>query len=71
MKNKTKTDTKTKAVRRQRGEHSFLYSEIDFLVPRCKTCGCDEDDAFVGGLECSFNQKKGWNPTKKFDPPTF
>ena len=38
--------------RRKRGEHRF--SAADF--PRCVTCGCDEDDAFVGGQECTFGQ---------------
>ena len=45
-----------KRERRKRGEHRFLCA--DGVFPRCVTCGCDEDDAFVGGQECSFGQKK-------------
>ena len=37
---------------RKSGEHRFLYASG--LVPKCATCGCDEDDTFVGGEECSY-----------------
>jgi hypothetical protein len=41
--------------KRKTGEHYFTsFGEIW----RCKTCGRDEDDAFVGGEECSFVAKK-------------
>jgi hypothetical protein len=39
---------------RKTGEHLFVPCGG---LPRCATCGCDEDDAFVGGEPCSF--KKG------------
>ena len=39
---------------RKTGEHHF--SNPTSGIPRCITCGCDEDDAFVGGEECSFGQ---------------
>lgn len=42
---------------RQTGEH--LFSNPSNGIPRCITCGCDEDDAFVGGEECSFNSNLG------------
>ena len=44
-----------KRERRKRGEHHF--SNPTNGIPRCVTCGCDEDDAFVGGEECSYGQK--------------
>lgn len=46
---------KPKAKRNQRkaGEHRFADCGGN---PRCVTCGCDEDDAFVGGQECSFGK---------------
>jgi hypothetical protein len=40
---------------RRVGEHYF--SNPTNGIPRCITCGCDEDDAFCGGQECSFGQK--------------
>lgn len=43
--------------RGERGEH--LWHEHDG-VTKCVTCFCDQDDAFVGGLECSYKQKPGW-----------
>ena len=43
----------TKRVRRKAGEHRFADCGG---APRCVTCGCDEDDAFVGGQECSFGK---------------
>ena len=49
--------SKSKQIRRKRGEHYFInVNGINY----CKTCGCDEDDAFVGGLECYYGQKEGW-----------
>jgi hypothetical protein len=51
---KSSVKTKTKSIRRKRGEHHFLYAEG--VVPKCVTCGCDEDDAFVGGQECSYGK---------------
>ena len=47
---------KPKLPRRKTGEH--LFSNPTGGIPRCVTCGCDEDDAFVGGEECSFTTKK-------------
>jgi hypothetical protein len=40
--------------RRENGEHRF--SSPTNGIPRCITCGCDEDDAFVGGEECTFKR---------------
>lgn len=54
MKNKSVND-KPKRIRRKRGEHRFADCGG---LPRCITCGCDEDDAFVGGEECSYG--KNW-----------
>jgi len=52
---KTKSlQKKQKKQIRQTGEH--LWAPCGGF-PRCVTCGCDEDDAHVGGQECSF--KKG------------
>jgi len=45
---------KNKIERRKKGEH--LFSNPTGGIPRCVTCGCDEDDAFVGGEECSYGQ---------------
>jgi hypothetical protein len=42
---------KAKRIRRKAGQHSFADCGG---YPRCVTCGKDEDDAFVGGEECSF-----------------
>lgn len=36
---------------RQTGQHLFAHCGG---IPKCVTCGCDEDDAFVGGEECTF-----------------
>lgn len=44
-----------KSIRRKSGEH--LFSNPTDGIPRCITCGCDEDDAFVGGQECSYGEK--------------
>ena len=41
--------------RRKTGEHSFADCGGN---PRCVTCGCDEDDAFVGGEKCTFKALK-------------
>ena len=46
MKNKSEN-------KRKRGEHLFVPCGG---YPRCVTCGCDEDDAFVGGQECTYGQ---------------
>ena len=46
---------KRKYTIRKPGEHHF--SNPTDGIPRCITCGCDEDDAFVGGQECSFKRK--------------
>lgn len=46
--------SKVKPERRKRGEHRFADCGG---VPCCVTCGCDEDDAFIGGQECSYQQK--------------
>ena len=43
-----------KRKKRKKGEH--LWNEHNG-VTRCVTCFCDEDDAFVGGQECSFGEK--------------
>lgn len=37
--------------RRAKGEHRWAPFGG---YPRCVTCGCDEDDVFVGGQKCSF-----------------
>ena len=42
-----------KRPRRKAGQHSFADCGGN---PRCVTCGCDEDDAFVGGEECTFGK---------------
>ena len=42
---------KPKRIRRKTGEHR--WHEHDGIT-KCFTCFCDEDDAFVGGQECSF-----------------
>jgi hypothetical protein len=55
-----KIKVKSKRVNRKRGEHRF--SQPTNGIPRCVTCGCDEDDAFVGGQECSYKQKENWKP---------
>jgi len=57
---KTKV-TKPKRERRKRGQHHFRYYN-NIELARCITCGCDEDDAFVGGQECSYGQKPDWKP---------
>jgi hypothetical protein len=36
---------------RSKGAHLFVPMGGH---PRCADCGCDEDDAFVGGEECTF-----------------
>jgi hypothetical protein len=41
-------------TKRKRGEH--LFADCGG-VPRCVTCGCDEDDAFVGAAECTYGEK--------------
>jgi hypothetical protein len=38
---------------RKSGEHVFAPCGG---VPRCVTCGCDEDDAFIGGQRCTFKK---------------
>ena len=46
---------KTKACSaRESGQHHFVPCGG---VPRCATCGCDEDDAFVGGEECTYQER--------------
>ena len=61
MKNKPEIKTKlTQGDTRKRGEHLFL--DVVGIVPHCLTCNCDEDDAFVGGQECSYGQKPDWEP---------
>lgn len=42
---------KTKDTTRKTGEH--LFADCGGL-PRCVTCGADEDDAYVGGEPCTF-----------------
>jgi len=42
---------KPKRVRRKTGEHCMADCGG---LPRCVTCGCDEDEAFVGGQACSY-----------------
>jgi hypothetical protein len=37
--------------KRKTGEHLFVPCGDH---PRCATCGADEDDAFVGGIVCSY-----------------
>ena len=46
----------SKHERRAAGEHRF--SNPTNGIPRCIDCGCDEDDAYVGGEECSFGEKE-------------
>lgn len=48
MKNKNMAIRKT-------GEHLFVECGG---VPRCGTCGCDEDAAFVGNEKCTFRATK-------------
>ena len=43
-----------KRIRRKAGEH--IFSNPTNGIPRCIDCGCDEDDAFVGGEECTFGK---------------
>ena len=46
---------KKKVVRkniRKTGEH--LWKEFVGGFSSCVTCGCDEDDYFIGGVECSY-----------------
>ena len=38
---------------RKTGEHLFVPCDG---FPRCATCGCDEDDAFVAGEKCSYRR---------------
>ncbi len=52
IKNATKV-VKPKRQRRKAGQHRFAYCGG---YPRCVTCGRDEDDAFVGGEECTFGK---------------
>lgn len=47
---------KVNRIRRQTGEHHF--SNPTNGIPRCVTCGCDEDDAFVGGELCDYEVAK-------------
>lgn len=47
-----KTETR-KRNRRKSGEHRFADCGG---CPRCVTCGADEDDAFVGGTECTYKR---------------
>jgi len=49
----TKTKPTVKRERRKAGEH--LWAECGGY-PRCVTCGRDEDDALVGGEECTFGK---------------
>ena len=58
MKNKT-SKVKVKPYVRKRGEHRWREYNG---VTKCITCLCDDDDAFVGGLECSYKQKPDWQP---------
>ena len=37
-------------MKRRTGDHLMSQAPI----PRCVTCGCDEDDAFVAGEKCSY-----------------
>ena len=41
----------TEHTEREPGQHRFADCGGS---PRCVTCGCDEDDAFVGGEDCTF-----------------
>ena len=50
---------KPKRDRRKRGEHRWHENNG---VTKCVTCFCDEDDAYVGGQECSYGQKSDWQP---------
>ena len=54
MNKKPKKTKKTTNVR-QTGEH--LFADCGGL-PRCTTCGADEDVAFTAGEECTFVQSK-------------
>lgn len=46
-------EVKPKRPRRKAGQHSFADCGG---YPRCVTCGRDEDDALVGGEECTFGK---------------
>jgi hypothetical protein len=45
-----KRPTEEKPIRKS-GEHLFVPAGGH---PICATCGCDEDDAFVGGRKCTY-----------------
>lgn len=47
---------------RQTGKHLFADCG-DF--PSCVTCGCSEDEAYVGGIECSFQEGDDVNDQAK------
>ena len=49
----TVKEVKPKRERRKAGQHRFADCGGN---PRCVTCGCDEDDAFVGAEECTFGK---------------
>jgi len=49
-----KLSKKKKKQMRKTGEHLFVPCGG---LPRCATCGCDEDDAFVGGEKCSYDRR--------------
>lgn len=50
-------EPKPKRERRQTGWHSFDYSEKTVQdIPRCRTCGMGEDDAFTAGLPCTYKR---------------
>lgn len=46
--------TVAERVDRQPGQH--LFADCGG-VPRCVTCGCDEDDAYVGGQDCTYGEE--------------
>lgn len=46
---------------RKTGEHEMSQAP----VPRCVSCGADEDDAFVGGEKCSYVAPKKRKAVKK------
>lgn len=49
-------------TKRKSGEHLFVPCGGQ---PRCATCGCDEDDVYVGGEKCSFRSTPNRTLTMK------
>jgi len=45
--------SRKRMIHRKKGEHRMADCGG---LPRCVTCGADEDDAFVGGEECTYGK---------------